>query len=98
MISLEIKKALESGIHPFLTEVGTHVLLLSTHVAPTTPSKCVVTVDETHDDKRTMYVWETTTWEYVGVVAELPAEYYLNAGKVLKPVTSGVSIGNIDLF
>ena len=27
-----------------------------------------------------------------------PAEYYLNAGKVLRPVTSGVSIGNIDLF
>ena len=38
MISLEIKKALESGLYPFLTEVGTHDLLLSTHVAPTTPS------------------------------------------------------------
>jgi hypothetical protein len=74
MISLEIKKSLESGLHVFLTEVGTHDLLLSTYVSPTKPSKCIVTVDETHDDKRTMYVWETTTWLYLGVVAELPAE------------------------
>ena len=104
MISLEIKKALESGLHPFLTEVGTHALLLSTHVAPTEPSKCVVTVDETRDDKRTMYVWETTTWEYVGVVAELPAELIFTdsrnvyiSDKDRKPIKIGDVLPYTDL-
>ena len=70
-ISVKMKKSLENNLYIMLAEVATYADIVTTHLTPQATNRVIVTADENFTDKRTMYAYDGTDWEFVGVVDEL---------------------------
>lgn len=81
MVDLHVKKLLETDLYNFLPEV-THFSELQ-NIEPGESDRIIITEDETHDSKRTMYVYDNSVWVYLGVVAEMPIELIITKDRNL---------------
>ena len=81
MVDLHVKKLLEEDLYNFLPEASSFSILAERD--PISGDRIIVTTDATHEDKRTMYVYENSQWVYLGVVSEMPVELIITKDRNL---------------
>ena len=81
MVDLHVKKLLEEDLYNFLPEASSFSILAERD--PISGDRIIVTTDDTHEDKRTMYVYENSQWVYLGVVSEMPVELIITKDRNL---------------
>lgn len=81
MVDLHVKKLLETELYNFLPDVQTFSELAGLN--PSNYDRVVVDNDETHANKRTMYVHENSNWFCLGVVEEMPIELIISKDRNL---------------
>jgi hypothetical protein len=81
MVDLHVKKMLEEDLYNFLPEASSFSILAERD--PISGDRIIVTTDDTHEDKRTMYAYENSQWVYLGVVSEMPVELIITKDRNL---------------
>ena len=81
MVDLHVKKLLEEDLYNFLPEASSFNILAER--TPQSGDRIIVTADDTHESKRTMYAYENSQWVYLGVVAEMPVELIITKDRNL---------------
>ena len=81
MVNLHVKKLLEEDLYNFLPEASSFSILAERN--PISGDRIIVTTDDTHEDKRTMYAYENSQWVYLGVVSEMPVELIITKDRNL---------------
>lgn len=81
MVDLHVKKLLEEDLYNFLPEASSFSILAERD--PISGDRIIVTTDDTHEDKRTMYAYENSQWVYLGVVSEMPVELIITKDRNL---------------
>lgn len=81
MVNLHVKKLLEEDLYNFLPEASSFSILAERD--PISGDRIIVTTDDTHEDKRTMYAYENSQWVYLGVVSEMPVELIITKDRNL---------------